>query len=262
LTRQLARPIALHDAGRRDLTRATGQSWYRLRNVASDRTEIYLFNDIGRYGIDSQQFIDELCGLTAKAIDVRLNSHGGEVYDGIAIYNSLLSHPAHVTIHVDGIAASIASVIMQAGDVVKVARNARVMIHDASMRVDGNPAQMRHVADLLDMVSDDIAGVYAERSRSESATWRELMRAETWFSAQEAVDIGLADQVTERARDTAASGDADHPVPPAAHLGAGRGEARVPATAAPPPSVQPVAAQLDPWATLVAGLLKPEEASK
>src|SRR5690606_8034659 len=103
-------------------------------------------------------------------------------------------HQAHVTVIVDSLAASIASVIAMAGDRVVMAKNATMMIHDGHGLSIGNAADMREMADLLDKVSDNIASVYAERAGGDVAEWRERMRAETWYSADEAVSAGLADE--------------------------------------------------------------------
>jgi ClpP class serine protease len=133
------------------------------------------------------------------------------VFDGLAIYNALRSHPAQVTVTVDGLAASIASVIAMAGDRVVMNRGAMMMIHDASSLSVGNAQEMRATADLLDKASDNIASIYADRAGGTPEEWRGQMRAETWYLAAEAVDVGLADEaVTDPEEDAASSDMAAH----------------------------------------------------
>lgn len=181
--------------------------WFRIENAAADRATVYLHGVIGDEwdGNDSASFVRSLAAVNAKSIDLRINSGGGLVFDGIAIYSALLEHPAKVTTYVDGIAASAASFIAMAGDEVVVQKPAKMMIHDAAGLTLGNARDMREMADLLDELSDTIAGIYADRSGTKVSDWRAAMLAETWYSAQQAVAAGLADRV---ANDRAASEDA------------------------------------------------------
>lgn len=170
--------------------------WYKVENKASTTADIYLYDEIGGYGIDASEFIGELNDIKAENLNVHINSVGGEVYQGFAIYQALKDHSANVTITVDALAASIASVIAMAGDKVVMARNSEMMIHDGMVMTMGNASELRKTVDMLDRVSNNIASVYAERSGVGTAeTWRESMLAETWYSAEEAVAAGLADEV-------------------------------------------------------------------
>jgi len=188
---------ALAEQGRRMAHRpqASGD-WYRIRN-AGDRAEVLLYGVIGDEwdGNDASTFVRDLNAITAKTIDLHVNSTGGLVFDGIAIYAALRNHPARVEVSVDGVAASAASFIAMAGDRITVEKPAKLMIHDAAGLVIGDAADMRQMADLLDELSDTIAGIYADRAGGSVASWRESMRAETWYSAHEAVKAGLADAV-------------------------------------------------------------------
>ena len=163
------------------------------------RGELLLYGDVGPsdWGmIDEKSFADALKSLgDVAAIDLRINSAGGSAFSGIAMYNQLMRHPASVTVHVDGLAASIASVIAMAGESLVMGDGAQLMIHDASSLAWGNAAEMRRTADLLDSVSGDIAAIYARRSGRAVDDIRTLMQAETWFGAQEAVDAKLATAV-------------------------------------------------------------------
>ncbi|BBC35281.1 hypothetical protein SGFS_065750 [Streptomyces graminofaciens] len=172
------------------------QPWYRITNAASqDEAEVMLYDEVGGwYGATADQFIADLRGVTAPNLRVRVNSPGGSVFEGIAIANALRSHPANVTIQVDGIAASIASVIAMAGDRIEMAPNTMLMIHDASGVCLGNASDMEEMAELLDLISDNIADAYAARAGGTRDEWRARMRAETWYLPEDAVENGLADE--------------------------------------------------------------------
>lgn len=171
-------------------------SWYTITNKAeAPAAEVFLYDEIGGYGIDAAQFVAELADIEATELVVHINSVGGEVFQGFAIYQAIKDHPANVTVMVDALAASIASVIAQAGDKIVMARNAEMMIHDGMVSVVGNSAELTRTVSMLDRVSNNIASVYAERAGGHPTDWRTAMMAETWYSADEAVAAGLADEV-------------------------------------------------------------------
>jgi ATP-dependent protease ClpP protease subunit len=173
-------------------------SWYQITNLATapGHVEVFVYDEIGFRGVTAAEFCQQLQSLEAVHIDLRINSPGGDVFDGIAIYNALCSHPASVTTWVDGIAASAASFIAQAGGRVVIARNATMMIHDAEGVCIGNAADMAEMEELLNRTSDNIADIYAQRCSTVSV-WRRQMRAVSWYVGQEAIDAGLADEVYE-----------------------------------------------------------------
>ncbi|MFI9154497.1 head maturation protease, ClpP-related [Streptomyces sp. NPDC053367] len=172
------------------------RSWYRITNSAADEAEVMLYDEVGGWlGATADDFINDLRGITASNILLRVNSPGGQVYEGIAIANALRAHPASVTVQVDGIAASIASVIAMAGDRVRMMPNAMLMLHDASGLTVGNAADHRETAELLDKISGNIADAYAARAGGTRDEWRQVMVQETWYTAEEAVAAGLADEV-------------------------------------------------------------------
>jgi ATP-dependent protease ClpP protease subunit len=175
-------------------------NWYSITNRA-DVAEVYLYDEIGGYGIDAQSFIAELNAIEVDTIELHVNSVGGEVYQGFAIYQAVKDHPAIVNVTVDALAASIASVIAMAGDRVTMARNAEMMIHDGHVVVAGDASELIKTVAMLDRVSNNIASVYAERSGLGTVeAWRDTMRAETWYSAEEAVEAGLADEIAPAAK--------------------------------------------------------------
>lgn len=169
--------------------------WYRITNAVADEAEIWIYDEIGWFGITAQEFTRELRAIAASRIVLHLNSPGGDVFDGLAIYQALREHPATVETHVDALAASAASLIALAGDRVVMAPRAFLMIHEPYALVIGTADDMRAEAAVLDKISDQLAGIYAEKAGGEAATFRALMASETWLNAQEAVDVGLADEI-------------------------------------------------------------------
>lgn len=197
------------------------QTWYHINNSldagGSPVASISIYGDIGSWGISAASLVDELKAIDAPEIWLSINSPGGEVFDGLAIHSALRSHRAKVTVQVDSLAASIASVIAMAGDRIIATPHSQFMVHDAQGVACGDPEEMREYADFLDRQSDNIASVYAERAGGTVKQWRARMKATTWYFADEAVDAGLADEVAqpqrmdpheeEQARATAAAWD-------------------------------------------------------
>jgi ATP-dependent Clp protease protease subunit len=174
--------------------------WYDFR-AQTGGAEIVIYDEIGAFGIPAKAFLDELKALGPVAeLTVQINSPGGSVFDGVAIYNALKRHEARVTVWIDGIAASIASMIAMAGDEVVMPENAMLMLHDPSALVIGTAADMRGMADALDKMKAGMVAAYRDKSGRHDAEIEALMAAETWLSAQEAVAIGLADRVEEPVR--------------------------------------------------------------
>lgn len=182
-----------------DKLRASSR-WYEIRNAASSKATVRIYDEIGYWGVTADDFAADLESITAPEIEVQINSPGGEVFAGVAIFNSLRSHPARVTTRVDGIAASIASVIAQAGDHRVMLSGSQMMIHSAWGLCVGSADEMREMADLLDRQSDVLASIYAERSGGDKAMFRERLAKDTWLTAAEAVELGLADEVVEPER--------------------------------------------------------------
>jgi ATP-dependent Clp protease protease subunit len=184
-----------------------------ILRAAKDDAEILIYDGIGQDfwgdGVTAKSFDKELKALGApKTINVRINSGGGNVFDGIAIYNALARHSARKVVHVDGLAASIASVIAMAGDEILMGDGTFMMVHNAWSFAIGNAAEMRRTADLLDSVSGQIADIYVNRSGQNAKAVKALMDAETWMDADEAVKKGFADGRDKDAVRTAASIDA------------------------------------------------------
>jgi len=163
--------------------------------------EILIYDQIGQdfwfEGVSAKGFIEELDALgPMNKLDVRINSPGGSIDEGIAIYNALNRHKARIVTHVDGIAASIASVIAMAGDEIQIADNALMMIHPASGGCFGCAEDMEKVAEILRKDNQRIAEIYATRTGKAVADWEAAMSEETWYNAKEALAAGLATSIT------------------------------------------------------------------
>lgn len=174
---------------------ARSDSWFALDQGSDDAASLSIYDEIGFWGVTASDFQRQLAAITAATINVSINSPGGDVFDGIAIASLLRAHAATVNVVVDGLAASAASIVAMAGDSVVMMPQAMLMIHDAWSSCVGNADEMRATAELLDAISNNIATSYAERSGGDAGEWRDVMRAEKWYNAQEAVDAGLADSV-------------------------------------------------------------------
>lgn len=168
---------------------------------APTSAELWLYGVVGGwwFGFDSETVADALRGLDVDQLTVRLHSPGGSQIEGIAIGNLLRNHKATVTMVVDGLAASAASVIALAGDEIVMSPGSQAMIHDVSLLTFGNAADLRSDADWLDGQSANYASIYADQAGGTPESWREAMLADggggTWYTAQEAVDAGLAHRV-------------------------------------------------------------------
>lgn len=178
---------------------AVGKFAARL-NAKAKRGELFIYDDIGASwfseGVTAKDVaakLDEMKGVSD--LDIYINSPGGSVFEGVAILALLDRFPAAKTVYVDGIAASIASVIAMAGERVVMHRAATMMIHEPYTMEVGNAAKMRETADLLDKLGESIVAAYGSRTKRDAAELREWMRAETWMTAEEAVARGFAHEI-------------------------------------------------------------------
>jgi ATP-dependent Clp protease protease subunit len=177
-----------------------------IRMKADEVAEVLLYDTIGESfwgdGISAKTFREQIKGVKAKTLSLRINSPGGSVTEGAAMLAVLDDWRAkagrRIEVDVDGLAASAASVVMMAGNVVRVASNGLVMIHDPYTMVAGGAAEMRHTADLLDKVKGQILDTYLRRAKLSRDELSAAMEAETWYTGQEAVDAGLADSIAEQ----------------------------------------------------------------
>ena len=153
------------------------------------------------------QFQRDLAALgDISTLDVYINSPGGDIFAGFSLYNILNRHPAAKTVHIDGLAASAASVVAMAGDTIKMPANATMMIHNAWTYASGGAEDLRKTADELDRINDQIADIYAARTGKDKADISDLMTAETWMSGTEALDMGFVDELIENKKVAACAG--------------------------------------------------------
>jgi ATP-dependent Clp endopeptidase proteolytic subunit ClpP len=173
-------------------------NWYKIENNAkkADTADIYIYSEVGGYDVNAKSFIEELQNHKDKNIDVHINSLGGSVFDGLAIYNALKNHTKKVTTKVEGIAASIASVIAMAGDTIEMAENSLFMIHNPFAMSGGDANELRKTANILDKIRNEIAGIYASKSNHDSDHYVNLMDVETWFNSNETLELGLINSIT------------------------------------------------------------------
>ena len=158
--------------------------------------EILIYGDIG-FEVHSREIVSQLKDANGP-VTVRVNSYGGDIYEGISIMNALRSYPDQVTAIVEGVAASAASVIAVCGATrTEVCPGAEIMVHLPWMSAPGNSDDLRKAADDLERTALSMADLYAEKAGGGQKLWLDMMRDETWFSAQEAVDAGLADAVED-----------------------------------------------------------------
>ena len=180
-------------------TKTNNQPWYSIKAKANDTAEISIYDEIGYWGITAKSFSKDLkaLGNNLKQINLHIHSPGGDVFDGIAIYNLLKNHPANVTVYIDGLAASMASVIAMAGNEVIMPENAMMMIHKPWGIQGGDAEDMRKYADLLDKVENTLIPAYANKTGKTPEELAEMLSAETWLNGKECVEQGFADKLAE-----------------------------------------------------------------
>lgn len=178
-------------------------NYYQIKAVSPDRAEVRIDGTIGggwfeEDPVTAKSFAKELKAAgKVKSLDIYINSPGGSVFDGSAIYSQLKRHIAKKTVYIEGLAASIASMIAMAGDEIVMPENALLMIHRASGGVLGDASDMRKTADVLEKVESTIIAAYQAKTGRDPAELAEMMADETWMTAQEAVALGFADRIAD-----------------------------------------------------------------
>ena len=187
--------------------------WELKQSAQPDTLELYIYGDVEGDYVDwwtwelvksetsANHFRDELAKHPdVKQINVYINSYGGSVFEGTAIYSQLKRHPAHKTVYVDGFACSVASVIAMAGDTVIMPKNTMMMIHDMWNCVCGNARQLRKAADDLDTIMEGNRQAYLQKSdgRITEEKLIELLEAETWLTADMCFEYGFCDEILEK----------------------------------------------------------------
>ncbi|EFN8687849.1 Clp protease ClpP, partial [Escherichia coli O119] len=188
---------------RNDRSRSTpttspkNNSWFRMQAGHQSDADIYIYDEIGFWGVTAKQFISDLNALgDITHINLHINSPGGDVFEGIAIFNALKTHGASITVYVDGVAASMASVIAMVGKPVIMPENTFMMIHKPFGFTGGDAEDMRTYADLLDKVEAVLLPAYAQKTGKTTDEIAAMLADETWMSGAECLAHGFADQVT------------------------------------------------------------------
>ena len=174
--------------------------WYQI-TAKKDNAEILIYEQIGKgwddSGVGAKKFVEDLQALDVSNIDLHINSPGGNVFEGNAIYNALKAHKAKINVTIDGVAASIASVIAMSGDKIEMPENAMMMLHDPSGLVIGTAKDMRKMATAMNKIKTGLVAAYHNKTGMERDEISVMMEDETWMTAQEAVEMGFADEMLE-----------------------------------------------------------------
>ena len=177
------------------------KSWYAIPPIEAKKgksTDIHIYDEIGIHGITAKSFLEDLKDLKGKDITVHINSTGGDVFQGQAIYTALKNYTGKVTVKIEGLAASMATVIALAADKIEMTSNSLFMIHSPMSNVFGNKSQMRRQINALEKVESTMLNVYSKRTNLSEDKINLMMETETWLSADEALEFGFVDEVTGR----------------------------------------------------------------
>lgn len=175
---------------------------YEFSNSDSDESyDLKIYDYIGTYDFGTKELEESLNKAKGKPLNVYINSYGGEVFEGFAIYNILKRYEGYKTITVDGIAASIASVIALSGDKLRMNKASMFMIHNASSWAYGTADEMDKVVQSLRQINSVIREIYLEKVNVTEAQLAEMMNAEKYLTAQECFDYGFADEIIDETPD-------------------------------------------------------------
>ena len=172
---------------------------FKVSNEDNEAT-IFVYDIIGEDffgGVGAQQFARDLAAITADTIHLRVNSPGGDVWDGRAMMTALRQHPAKVIAHIDGVAASAATSLVLAADEVEITRGAEFMIHNAWTIALGNRHEFLALSERLEQVDNQIITDYERRTGIDREEIVSMMDAETWLTAEDVVERGFADRIVE-----------------------------------------------------------------
>jgi ATP-dependent Clp protease protease subunit len=174
------------------------RSWYNLtKEDTDDYARLYIYDDIGFFGVRAMDLIEEVNATGAKNLNVHINSYGGEIDEGVAIHSFLKRFPGKVNVHIDGMAASIASIIAMGGDTVSMAKAAFMFIHNPWTITAGDAEDLQREAQNLEKRKSALVGVYAQKTSLDAATIEKLMDDETLLSSAEAKEYGFIDLIDE-----------------------------------------------------------------
>ncbi len=172
-------------------------NWYNIKNSSDNTSEVVIYDEIGSWGVDSKTFIEEIKNISTNNVTLRINSPGGSVIDGLAIHDAIKRMPQKVTTRIEGLAASIASIIALGGDEVTMSENSLFMIHNVWGGETGGADDMRKAADLMDKMTDRLVNIYVSKTGKSEEEIRAWMDAETWFDSNEALEAGFINYIEE-----------------------------------------------------------------
>jgi ATP-dependent Clp endopeptidase proteolytic subunit ClpP len=173
------------------------RDWYKVEALSDDEAEILIYDVIGWPFNDAGDLVRALAEMKQKSITVRINSPGGDVFDAMAIFNALQSHKSKIVTRIEALAASSASFIALAGKEVQAYSNAMIMVHNSWIYTAGNQYDLREMADILDKIDGNMIDIYASNTSVGKREIKEMMKAETWFTAKEAKEKGFIDTIID-----------------------------------------------------------------
>jgi len=174
----------------------SNKSWFRFENKAGeDSTTVYVYDEIGYWGVTAKEFCDALNGVATSVINLKINSPGGDVFDGMSLYNAFANHPGGVTVRIEGLAASMASIVAMGGRKVEAYQNTMFMIHNAWTVAGGDHNAMREIAEIIEKISGQMLEVYTGKTKTGKKDMKQMMDDETWMTAGEAEAKGFIDTV-------------------------------------------------------------------
>jgi len=177
----------------------SNKSWYNIKakSSAKEVADVYIFDEIGLWGITAQDFVNDIKEYKNQDINLHINCIGGDVFDGMAIYNIIKKRTAKTVVYIEGIAASMGSVIALSGDEIIMSENSLLMIHNAWGGAVGEAEDVRKTADVLDKLSGEIASIYTKRTNISLNEIKDMMDEETWLNADEALELGFIDSISD-----------------------------------------------------------------
>lgn len=170
---------------------------FRFAAADTESPVLSIFDEIGFWGVQAKDFIDGLRAIKAKALSVEINSPGGDVFAGLAMYNALKSSGKDITVKVMGVAASAASLVAMAGDKIVMPKNTFMMVHNPWGVVVGNADELRETADTLDKIGIGLRDTYVAKTGQKPEKIDELLAKDTWLTADEAKELGFATEVVD-----------------------------------------------------------------
>jgi len=169
--------------------------WYTIKAVSGEEAEIFIYDYIGWPYNDAGELVRAMADIKDTPILARLNSPGGDVFDGIAILNAFANHPGGVTVRIESLAASIASVLAMGGRKVEAYQNTMMMIHNSWVIAAGNRKELIEIADILEQIDENMVDAYTGKTKLGKRAVRDMMAAETWMNAKTMKEKGFVDEI-------------------------------------------------------------------